>query len=151
MKQKGVFSLKLSHHVGGARILAWYAEDARAKKIMNEVEIGKKTLMWVHKARYPEHHRYAFAVLAKIGDAMGLPAETILLWLKYETGRCDWIRMPDGRTVEHPQSIAFESMDQKEFQKFWDDALVVIKDKVLPRVPQEVYDEIVAMISGKVD
>jgi len=110
--------------------------------------VDKKALVWVHTARWPEHHRLAFAVMQRIADAVGQPVEIILLSLKYETGRFDYISLMDGRVIENPHSIAFESMDQADFRQFWTDAVEVIKDQWLPRVGMETFEEIREMLSG---
>lgn len=144
MKQKGIFTIS----VDKADLIP---VDARALKIVEDMEPGKRALVWVHTARYPEHHRFAFAVMQKIADAIGVPVEIVLLSLKYETGRFDYVQLVDKRIVEHPHSIAFESMDQKDFQKFWDDVLEVLKDKWLPKMDDHLYDEIRDLIAGKAD
>ena len=82
MKAKGIFDA-----VGGD---ALHPQDRRAHEIINEMG-DKKALVWVHTARYPEHHRFAFAVMQKIADAIGVPVEAVLLSLKYETGRFDYV------------------------------------------------------------
>lgn len=146
MKQKGLFDKAESPH-GPALI----ARDARAIKIVQDMELGKKALVWVHTARYPEHHRFAFAVMQKIANACGVPVEIVLLSLKHETGRFDYVQLLDGRVIENPHSIKFESMDQKDFQKFWDDALEVIKDKWLGKINAGDYEEIRTMIAGKTE
>src|SRR5262245_19656301 len=118
MRKKGLFM---------ADNLRLVPSDDRAMEIMEGLEEGNpKVLVWVHKARYPEHHRLAWAVFQRIADATGQTAENILLWLKLQTGRFDYVQLLDGSVREHPHSIAFESMAQDEFQQFWNDALVVI-------------------------
>lgn len=144
MKAKGVFKCE-------SNSLFLRPTDNRAREIATEMRaLGKPALMWVHTARYPEHHRFAFAVMQKIADAIGVPVEVVLLSLKYETGRFDYVQLVDKRIVENPHSISFESMDQKEFQKFWDDVLEVLKDKWLPKMDDYLYIEIRDMIAGKV-
>ncbi len=142
MKSKGVFVVTMD---------GLYPQDTRAQLICSTLEIGSRVLVNVHKARWPDHHRLAWAVLSKIGDAVGLPAEAILLWLKHETGRCDIIEFPDGKLMPHPQSINFESMSQTDFQQFWKDATVVIQEKIMHRLPPDVFDEVRAMFIGKTD
>lgn len=152
MKQKGVFKVRMVPNiVTRDMILAFVPDDRRARDILSGLDVDKKVLAWVHTARYPEHHRFAFAVMQKIADAVGTPVEAVLLWLKLETFRFDYVRMPDGSTEKSPHSIAFESMSQEEFQSFWNDVLPVLAEKVLPNIDQQTYDEIVSMISGKVD
>ncbi len=146
MKAKGVF--KYAGNGNGPPMLK--PLDARAHKIVTEMYPDKKALVWTHTARFPEHHRWAFAVMQKIADALGIPVEVVLLSLKYETGRFDYVQLVDKRIVENPHSISFESMDQADFQKFWDDVLEVLKDKWLPKMDDYLYIEIRDMIAGKV-
>jgi hypothetical protein len=149
MKAKGIFIGRDLAADGG---LCLAPEDERAREIARElVNSDKKALVWVHTARYPEHHRFAFAVMQKIADAIGVPVEAVLLSLKYETGRFDYVELVDGSIKENPHSIKFESMDQAEFQKFWDDVLVVLREKWMPRMADDVFVEIQEMIAGKVD
>ena len=140
MKQKGIFDA-----IGGD---ALHPLDGRARDIINSMG-DKKALVWVHTARYPEHHRFAFAIMQKIANAIGVPVEAVLLSLKYETGRFDYVQLVDGSIKEAPHSIKFESMDQAEFQKFWDDVLVVLKERWMLKLSDDVFDEIRDMISGE--
>jgi hypothetical protein len=145
MKTKGIFARGKDQNGDPAL----YPCDKRATEICGELEPDKKALVWVHTARYPEHHRFAFAVMQKIADAIGVPVEAVLLSLKYETGRFDFIQLVDGSVIESPHSIKFESMDQAEFQKFWDDVLVVLTEKWMPKMRTDLYEEIRHMLAGE--
>jgi Protein of unknown function (DUF1367) len=140
MKKKGVFVRTLG---------AVTPFDSRAEEIIGSIALGQKVLMYVQTARYPEHHSLAWAVFQRIGEAIGEPAEVVAAFLKKETGRFDWMRLPDGTVLPVLHSIAFESMSQEEFQKFWNDALVVIFEKLLPDIPEKGYREIMDIIEGK--
>ncbi len=142
MKSKGVFTVTSD---------GLHPQDTRAQLVCSTLEIGSRVLCWVHKARYPEHNALAWSIFTKIGEPLGLPPESIYLWLKHETGRVDLIKMPDGSIKENPQSLAFESMGQAEYQQWWNEALVVIKEKIIHRLPQEVYLELREMMIGKTD
>lgn len=122
--------------------------DERAMEITISCPVGKKVLMRVHKARNPEHNGLAHAVFQKIAQAIGQPLDVVKLWLKWETGRVDLVKMPNGRRIANPRSFAFEAMSQDDFQAFWNDALPIIAEKVMPQMPQEVYEELRRMISG---
>lgn len=117
--------------------------------LLEGIKPGERVLVQIKRARWIEHHRLAFAVLQRLSDATGIPVEAILLWLKWETGYCDWVRLPDGRTVPSPRSISFESMDQGEFQTFWDVALEAIKDHMLAKLPARQFKEVRDLIAGE--
>ena len=143
MKRKGVFR---------ANSCELIPVDERAEEIVAEMYGKQKpALVWVHTARYPDHHRFAFAVLQKIAESIGQPVELVLTWLKRETGRFDFIRLPDGTTEKHYHSISFASMSQEDFQSWWNDAMTVIREQVLPNAPEAVYQELREMLAGKVD
>ena len=141
MQAKGIFKAEPP--------VRFVPEDERALEILEGLNDGDKVLMWVHKARYPEHHKLAWAVFQRIADATGQTAENIALWLKLETGRFDYVQLVDGRVIEAPHSLKFESMSQAEFQLFWNDALEIVKDKVLPGVDEAVFNDLRNMISGR--
>src|SRR5690606_12876374 len=123
--------------------------DDHAHGIMSQLKIGDKVLINVHKARWPEHHRLAFAVMQRIAEAKDVPVETVLTWLKVSTGRVDFVEMPNGKIVAAPQSISFASMSQDEFRRFWDDCWKLIAEHILPDVSQEAFDEIRRIIDGE--
>lgn len=141
MQAKGIFKAEPP--------VRFVPSDERALEILEGLKDGEKVLLWVHKARYPEHHKLAWAVFQKIADATGQTAENIALWLKLETGRFDYVQLVDGRVIEAPHSLKFESMSQAEFQSFWNDALEIIKDKVLPGVDDQVFNDLRELISGQ--
>lgn len=140
MEAKGTFS------VGQNAILP---QDDRAREIMRALTIGDKVLVKVHRARNPEHHRLAWAVFSRIGDAIGEPAEKVLLWLKVATGRVDFERLPNSKVIPLPRSIKFESMSQDDFQSFWNDCWPIITEQILPDLPEAEFNELRAIIAGK--
>lgn len=126
---------------------AFVPADDRAREIMSALKIGDKVLLNVHKARWPEHHRLAFAVMQRIADAKGVPVETVLTWLKVATGRVDFIQMPNGKVVAAPQSISFSAMSQDDFQRFWDECWLHISERILPNVSKDEFEEIRSIVA----
>lgn len=140
MKVVGTFSV-------GKNVLVPF--DQRGRDLMAALAPGDRVLVKVHRARNPEHNALAHAVFAEIGNAMSKPMEVVKLWLKWETGYVDLIRLPNGRVMPSPRSLAFESMSQDEFQRWWDEAWVVLAEKAMPRISQDVFDRIVSMVGSK--
>lgn len=119
-----------------------------SRALLNGVKDGDCVMVQIRRARYPEHHRLAFAVFHRLAEATGMTIEAIVLWLKWETGHCDLVRLPNGRTMASPKSISFENMDQTEFQTWWNTALEIIKDKMLHKLPAKQFREIRDLIAG---
>lgn len=125
--------------------------DERARAIVDKLKVGQKVLMEVDCARYPEHHRLAFAVFQKIADATGYPVEAVILDLKRFTGYADYVMTPSGKTFLCPRSLKFSAMNQDRFQQWWNDALEVIKERILPDLPQREFEEIRSIIVGRAE
>ena len=139
MQETGIFTLAKNALLPG---------DDNARDILAKLKIGDRVLVKVHRARNPDHHRLAFAVLQKIAGAKGETVETILTWLKVATGRVDFVLLPSGKTVACPRSISFSAMSQDEFSRFWKEALPLITEHILPGLPEPEYEELRAMIAG---
>lgn len=142
MRKKGLFRYEATVNSPVLVPLNDHAHEAMA-----ELAPDKKALVWVHKARYPEHHRFAFAVLQRIAEDLGMDVEDVLESIKYDTGRWDYVTLWDGTKKPRTHSIAFESMSQPDFQQFWKDTLAVLKD----RLPKETYDDVVEMLKPKTE
>ena len=142
MKQRGLF------RAGQAAPPCLVPIDNRAKEIMAQLEPGKKALVSVHTARYPEHHGLVFMVLQKIADVMGTDVTNIVVSLMFETGRFDYVTLVDQTVVPIPHSLSPESMTQAEFQKFWDETEEIIKTKWRSLVTADDFAEIEKLMKG---
>lgn len=122
-----------------------------AHSLLAGIRQGERVMISIRRARWPEHHRLAFAVFQRLAEASGFTVNAILLWLKWQTGYCDWLRLPNGRVVPNPRSISFESMDQSEFQAWWDEALEHIKETMFKRLTAREFREIQQIVARKDD
>ena len=128
--------------------------DTTAETMLSKIAKDDIFLMKSHRARNPQHHRKFFALLSKVHE--NLPDEIrhlypttdkLLLGLKIVLGYTETMIMPNGKIVEIPKSIAFESMDQTSFEIFWDRCLKVISEQLLPGIDDaELEAEIAAEI-----
>ena len=85
------------------------------------------------RGRSLPQHRTFWAVLSYVAEASEWETpERLLVAIKIRLGRYDLMRLPNGKTVPVPQSISFSAMPQDEFQRFFDEAMRVICDEVLP-------------------
>lgn len=143
MKQRGLF------HVANGAPPALLPDDKRAKQIVAELGPGKKCLVQVHSARYPEHHGLVFMVLQMVAEACNTEVRNVVLSLMYETGQFDYVELLDKSVVPDPHSLSPESMTQDEFSKFWDEAKqVIIKWEPLMRSPAA-YNAIIEIMEPK--
>jgi hypothetical protein len=100
--------------------------------------------------RNVRHHRMFFALINIVWQAQREPRafptrESLLDALKIATGHVREVVDLQRRTHIVPDSIAFGRMDQIQFKEFFDSAINVILERILPGVgkkelEQQVYD-----------
>lgn len=103
------------------------AEDWLAK-----TKLSQGVLLDPRRPRNIQHHRKLFALLnlaidnwPEIPEAPSVTTKSLLGLIKLRTGYADPIMSADG--IEWiPRSINFESMDQQEFEPFYDKAIELI-------------------------
>lgn len=109
------------------------AEDEDALLALGKVKLGDQVLVRVHRPRSIEQHRLFWALLTHVAEASAFETpERLLLALKIALGRFDLCQMPNGKMVPAPHSISFASMPQDEFQRFFDESVKAICEKLLP-------------------
>lgn len=104
---------------------AYYAEMLRNKGI----KIGDVVRVEMTKPRYPRHHRLVMAALQKVLDNQEglLTMNQLLTVVKIKMGYAEpFVDAVAGKTYWVPQSIAFDAMDQSEFEVFWKDLCKLI-------------------------
>jgi len=147
MKQKGIFRYYRAPDIDPPVLVP---QDDRAFTIMDHLAPDRKALITVHAARWPEHHRLMMLAFSKIAEAVpGQTVDTVLMYLKRETGRFEWVELLDGSTVEAYHSIAFESMSQDTYAAFSKQVIAIIEDQLLPKVGQAVLDEVRDLLLGQ--
>lgn len=110
---------------------AYYAAMCRARKF----RVGDLLHGDLTKPRNPRHHRLVMALLGKVLDNLaGLETiEQLLTIIKIKLGRVDTlVDSMSARVYYVPQSIAFASMDQGEFEVFWRDLCRVVARDYFP-------------------
>lgn len=130
----------------GARLVPVSMVDEEA---LNDIPEGKDLTVTVARQRSTKQHRFFWALLNKVCENHDTyrRAEQLLLWLKIRMGYVENIQFHDGNVCWIPQSISFNAMDQIEFKKFFDAALDVIVNEVIPGMDRdELIREVEAML-----
>ena len=119
------------------------------EEALNELPEGKDLSATIARTRSTKQHRFFWALLQKIcenHETYRRP-EQLLLWLKVKLGYVEQVRFHDDQVWWVPQSISFNAMGQDEFKKFFDAALDVIVEEVIPDINQyELLHEVEKMI-----
>lgn len=103
---------------------ALYALCDASRDLLSALKDGKDVMVEVRAARNPAHHRKFFVMLQKVIDAgcWEYDLDALLDWVKFRVGHVNKV-VVNGKLYVTPKSIAFESMDQASFQKFYERAV----------------------------
>ena len=129
--------------------------DDEASDALAKVRDGRDVTVEFKMSRNPRHHRLFFALIQFVrihSDTMATATvKQIKTALKLATGHVEtFVDCQTGQSVMVPKSIAFESMDQTEFNKFFDDAVSVIATRWMPpgSTAEEVRMELLELVDG---
>lgn len=88
-------------------------------------------------------------------DGQFASREQVSDYLKIQAGHCDQahIKIPDGDGFQtvlwlQPRSIAFDKMDQAQFQDYWGKALDVVVGRIIPGMGREQLENEIMELVG---
>lgn len=92
---------------------------------LETLPIGAEVRAELRRPRSVRHHRKMFAMLQTVAKGCGRPVDELLDIVKLETGRFRVIERK-GQRWKIPSSIAFDKMDQGDFNEFFDEAVAIV-------------------------
>jgi hypothetical protein len=103
------------------------------------------------QARNIQHHRLWFALLQTVFGAQTLfpTLDQLHDAIKIAIGHCEERKTIDGVTYWHPKSISFYALDQQGFSQFFDRAVAIIIEKILPNASREDLEARIYEILGE--
>lgn len=102
------------------------------------------------RPRHGKHHRKFFALLQLVAENSETydTTEKALVAVKLVTGYCSPVIHPEtGELIQVPLSIAYDSMDQDEFDRFYSSAIDGVLRHILPHIDAEKADRLLDMIA----
>ena len=128
---------------------ALYAGMCRAKKF----RVGDLVRAELTKPRYPKHHRLVMVLLQKVLNNQEhlLTIDQLLTIVKIKLGRAQtFTDTATARTYFVPESIAFDAMDQGEFEVFWKDLCRLVARDYFPGMSPAQVAELAEMMDDDV-
>lgn len=107
--------------------------DSMSLEQFQDVRTKKPVLVTIHQARNPQHHEKLWAIAARVADFDPdfSDAEDAVEWAKLHMPTMRQFRtLRDGSVICTTKSIAFASMDQIRFERFYDRALWLWTEKI---------------------
>lgn len=126
------------------------ASDALSQEALDAIPQGKQVSATIRRARNAKHHRKFFAMLNAIFESQTrYPTITHLLSVvKILTGHYD-IFPVQGKETFFVKSINFNSMEQSEFESFYNHAVDIIISEILPGLNKTDLENRVLEILGE--
>lgn len=112
--------------------------DDTGRDMLAKIAAGDIVRADVHRPRNVLHHRKWWALVSLIyanQSRYGSPEELDDA-IKVSIGHCTAMRLKNGTEVRIPKSIAFHAMDQSEFEQFYDRAIKLVCEEIIPRLDE---------------
>lgn len=106
----------------------------------------------ITQPRNGAHHRKFFALLNVIYPHQDqyTTHSSFLAAIKVALGYGETVKLDDGRTVLVPGSISFGKMDQTAFEEFYNRAMVLICERIVPGINRrDVEREVSEIMAGR--
>lgn len=101
------------------------------------------------RPRNGQHHRKFFALLQLIAENSETydTVEKALVAVKLVSGYCDpFIDPKTGELIQLPRSVAYDAMEQDEFEQFYSAAIDGVLQHILPDITSAQADRLLDMI-----
>lgn len=135
--------------------------DDEGRDALAKIRDGRDVMVEVRRARNPRHHRLYWALINFVklhainadGESLfeNADLEIIHTAVKIATGFVrTFVDTTTGKTAFVPLSIAFESLDQTQFEEFFNTATKIIASRWLPpgTTPEDVRRELIELVDG---
>lgn len=113
--------------------------DTEAKEVLGKIKLGSIVKCKITRPRNPQHHRKAFALFQMLHQNLDhnyQSFEDFYQALKYALG---WYRVIETKAGPLPvvDSLAFDAMDQTEFERRYDQMIGFVTDRIWPSLRGE--------------
>lgn len=109
------------------------------EETLGEVAQDKDLTVKITRNRSWRQNRLYHALVQKVAENHPhyRSSKPLEMWLKIRMGYVDDVLLHDGQVMPILSSTSFASMGQDEFQKFFNEALTILVEEVLPGVDRD--------------
>lgn len=108
--------------------------DAEARRFVDALVSGEPVTLEVVYERDMVEHRRIMMQIAEIAKAVRADPQWLRAQLLFETGNFQHLGELYGKSVVAINSMSRHHMKDYELHAFWDDAIEVLRKKVLPQI-----------------
>ena len=127
------------------------ATDETAATLLRGIKLGKVVKADISQPRNIKHHRKFFALLTIVWQASGEwpSVEDLLIELKIKLGITkDVVIRESGEVVKIVGSISFSKMDQKQFDKFYEQSMHALCEIAGGIEYEDLRNEVIRQVSA---
>lgn len=133
---------------------ALIADDSLSIEHIAKIKEGQRVRCVVTVPRNIGHHRLLFAMLNLVMSNQPEPklfptTDGLLDALKMATGHVREVRDLKGNTHFVPKSIDFATLDDIQFREWFDQAVTVILERILPHMPRGTLEQELYTMMGQ--
>ena len=109
------------------------------EETLGDVAQDKDLTVKITRNRSWKQNRLYHALVQKVAENHPhyRSSKPLEMWLKLRMGYVDDVLLHDGQVMPILSSTSFASMGQDEFQKFFNEALTILVEEVLPGVDRD--------------
>lgn len=124
--------------------------DEKTAALIADLPLGSTVTLKLKRDRSTPQQRLYWAILQHISESSQWEtAERLHVALKIRLGYFDLMQLPSGKAVPIPHSTAFDKMTHDEFTDYFDKAIRLICQEVVPGMDSaRLIAEVQAMIGG---
>ena len=113
--------------------------DEAGRDAIMRIKAGDVVRAEVSRPRNLQHHKKWWALVSLIyqNQSRYKSPEALNDAIKVYVGHCEVVALQNGKVMHVPKSIAFHAMDQFEFEEFYDRAIDMICQEIIPRLNKE--------------
>lgn len=123
--------------------MALMGADDESRDRIAKMPRGQALRADVKRARNLALHRKFFALVGFVAERHPIydTRDKALVAVKVAAGHCDFLPHPQtGELVAIPKSIAFDALEQGEFEEFYEAAVQGVLDHIIPEADREEVD-----------
>lgn len=120
--------------------------SAEAKAVMDKLTISEDVNVEIYRPRNSKFANKVQLVFERIAQAKGTRVRNVRGWIAALSGRADIIELTPGALVMVAWGTGPRDMNAEDFESFWEDARVIIIDKILPTLRDDDAQDIKRML-----
>lgn len=124
------------------------ASDAAAEALMKRLDYGIDYEVEILFDQDEMFRRKLFATIGDMAKALWMKPDDLRAQLLFFTGNYRTVATIEGKDMIVLRSMARHGMSDRDMRKFWRKAQQVMRERVIPKLPDDLAQQIRGMLDG---